>query len=155
MIGDKLTALGLFGFAVSYLAGGWGLRLGTLKKPGPGLLPLLVGTGLLLCTAVYLWQVFTKPAASASSSKPFELKLAACLSTVVLAYPVLLGYLHFILATSAVFYLMLLMLRFKSPAWGLVVSLTIVVACFMIFAVLLGVTLPSGPLETFLYRVKG
>jgi hypothetical protein len=31
----------------------------------------------------------------------------------------------------------------------------IVVVCFMVFAVLLGVTLPSGPIEEFLYRLRG
>jgi hypothetical protein len=29
------------------------------------------------------------------------------------------------------------------------------VACFLVFAVLLGVTLPSGPIEEFLYRLRG
>lgn len=155
MIRDKLTALGLFAFSVIYLVGGWDLKLGTLKKPGPGLLPLLVGTGLLVCTAIYLWQAFRKAAAPVSSLKSFDLKKAAWMMAAVLAYPVLLNYLDFILATFAVVYLMLLVLKYKSPAWGLVVSLLIVVACFMVFAVLLGVTLPSGPIEELLYRLKG
>jgi putative tricarboxylic transport membrane protein len=155
MIRDKLTALGLFGFSVIYIVGGWDLKLGTLKKPGPGLLPLLVGTGLLVCTVIYLWQAFKKPAAPVSSLKSFDLKTAAWLIAAVLAYPVLLNYLNFILATFAVVYLMLLVLKFKRPAWGLVVSMMIVVACFMVFAVLLGVTLPSGPIEEILYRLRG
>jgi putative tricarboxylic transport membrane protein len=90
-----------------------------------------------------------------SPLKSFDLKTAAWLTAAVLAYPVLLNYLDFILATFAVVYLMLLVLGFKRPAWGFVVSLLIVVACFMVFAVGLGVTLPSGPIEEFLYRLRG
>jgi putative tricarboxylic transport membrane protein len=155
MIRDRLAALGLFGFSLMYLVGGWHLKLGTLKKPGPGFLPLLVGAGLLVCTALYLWQAFRRPSPPVSSSEPFDVKTAARLVAIVLAYPVLLNYLDFILATFAAVYLMLLVLKFTSPAWGLVISLMIVVACFMVFAVLLGVTLPSGPIEAFLYRLKG
>jgi putative tricarboxylic transport membrane protein len=155
MIRDKLTALGLFVFSVIYLVGGWDLKLGALRKPGPGLLPLLVGTGLLVCTAIYLWQAFRKPATLVSSLKSLDLKTAAWLIAAVLAYPVLLNYLDFILATFAVVYLALLVLKFNRPVRGLVVSLMIVVACFLVFAVLLGVTLPSGPIEEFLYRLRG
>mgnify|MGYP001587475846 CR=1 FL=1 len=155
MIRDKLTALGLFVFSVIYLVGGWDLKLGALRKPGPGLLPLLVGTGLLVCTAIYRLQAFRKPATLVFSLKSFDLKTAAWLIAAVLAYPVLLNYLDFILATFAVVYLALLVLKFNRPVRGLVVSLMIVVACFLVFAVLLGVTLPSGPIEEFLYRLRG
>jgi hypothetical protein len=53
----KLTAVGWFCFSVLYLAGGWALKMGTLKSRAR-FFPRLVGVGLLVCTGVHLWQAF-------------------------------------------------------------------------------------------------
>jgi hypothetical protein len=63
---DKSVALGLFGIAVLYSIGCVGLKLGTLRKPGPGLYPSLIAVALLLCTVVHTYKVFTGKAETSS-----------------------------------------------------------------------------------------
>jgi hypothetical protein len=63
--------------------------------------------------------------------------------------------LDFVLSTFVTVFAMLLILRFKTWPVCLLVSLFTAVACFVVFAMLLGVALPSGIIETFLYRLRG
>jgi len=151
----KLTAVGWLCFSILYLAGGWALKMGTLKKPGPGFLPRLVGIGLLVCTGVYLWQTLRKPAESQTSSGPVNPKSVFGLVAALLAYPVLLYYLNFIMATFGVVYFMLLVLNFKGPVWDLFIALGLVVFSFLVFSMVLGVGLLNGPVEEFIFRLIG
>lgn len=151
----KLTAISLFCFSILYLAGGWALKMGTLKKPGPGLLPRIVGIGLLVCTGVHLWQTFRKPAESKTAIESVNPKSVFGLVAALLAYPVLLYYLNFIMATFAMVYFMLLVLKFKGPVWDLIIALGLVVFSFVVFAMVLGVSVPNGPIEEFFFRLRG
>jgi hypothetical protein len=155
---DKSVALGLFGIALLYSIGCLGLKLGTLRKPGPGLFPSLIGVALLVSTAVHLYKVFAKPAdTSASTEGAPAVNLGAWIgiAVCVFAYPALLMALDFVLSTFATVFAMLLILRFKTWPLCLLVSLFTAIVCFVVFAMLLGVALPSGFIETLLYRVRG
>jgi putative tricarboxylic transport membrane protein len=152
------VALGLFGIAVLYSIGCVGLKLGTLRKPGPGLFPSLIAVALLITTAVHLYKVFTKQAdapAPEEGSQAVNLRAWVGIAVCVFAYPALLMTLDFVLSTFATVFAMLLILRFKRWPVCLLVSLFIAVVCFVVFAMLLGVALPSGFIETFLYRLRG
>ncbi len=155
MLKHKLTAVGLFCFSILYLAGGWALKMGTLKRPGPGLLPHMVGIGLFILTGVHLWKTFREPAESQTLSGPVNQKSVFGLVAALLAYPVLLYYLNFIMATFAVVYFMLLVLKFKGPVWDFVIALGMVVFSFVVFAMVLGVSLLNGPIEEFFFRLIG
>jgi len=152
---QKLTALGWFCFSILYLAGGWGLNVGTMRKPGPGLLPRMVGIGLFILTSILLWQTFKKPVESQTSSGPLNPTSVFGLVAAILVYPVLLYYLNFIMATFAVVYFMLLFLKFKGPIWDLFIALGMVVFSFVIFAMVFGVSLLSGPIEEFIFSLRG
>jgi len=152
---QKLTAVGLFCFSCLYVAGGWGLKLGTFKKPGPGMFPRLIGIGLLVCTGIYLWQTFRKPEKSEPSQEVVHAGTVVQLSAAILVYPVLLHYLNFILATLAVVYFMLLTLKYKGPVWDFVIALGSVVFSFVVFAMILGVSLSFGPVEEIFFRLRG
>jgi putative tricarboxylic transport membrane protein len=155
---DKSVALGLFGIAILYSIGCMGLKLGALRKPGPGLFPSLIAAALLLSTAVHVYKVFTRKAeASAPSegSQGVNLRAWAGIAVCVFAYPALLMALDFVLSTFVTVMAMLLILRFKSWPVCLLISLFTAIACFVLFAMLLGVALPSGFIETFLYRLRG
>lgn len=151
----RLTAMGWFCISILYLAGGWGLKMGTLKKPGPGFLPRMVGIGLLVLTGVHLWQTFKKPAESQTSSGPVNPKSVFGLVAALLSYPILLYYFNFIMATFAVVYFMLLVLKFKGPVWDFVIALGLVVFSFIVFSMVLGVGLLNGPVEEFFFRLIG
>ncbi len=66
-----------------------------------------------------------------------------------LVYPFLLNYLGFILATTAVVYVMLAILGFRNPLRGLLLALALTVFCFIVFAVYLGVACPEDPSRTY------
>lgn len=153
---QKLTALSLFCFSILYVAGAWGLKLGSLRKPGPGFLPRLVGVCLVLCTGAHLWNVVRKKTESSSDeSSEGNAWTVAWLAGAILAYPVLLYFLKFILATFVVIYFMLLVLKFKGPVWDCAIALGVVVLTFVIFSMVLGVTLSIGPIEEFFFRLRG
>ncbi len=153
---QKLTALSLFCFSILYLSGGWALKLGSLRKPGPGLLPRLVGVCLVICTGVYLWKTLRiKTESPPDASPPGNARTVILLAGAILVYPLLLYFLKFILATFAVVYFMLLVLKFKGPAWDCAIALGLVVLTFVVFSMVLGVTLSIGPIEEFFFLLRG
>jgi len=155
---DKYVATGLFAISVLYAIGCMQLKLGTLQKPGPGLLPSLIAAALFLCTSAHLYRVFRKRDKNPDrpeGSKPVNLRAWAGISICVFAYPILMLFLDFVLSTFVSMFAMLLVLRFRTWPVCLLVSLITAVGFFVVFAILLGVALPSGDIETFIYRLKG
>jgi len=144
--------------SILYAIGCMQLKLGTLQKPGPGLFPSLIAAALLLSTAVHLYKVFSKR--EEKSDRPedgarMNLRAWAGLAVCVVAYPILMMYLDFVLSTFVTVFAMLLVLRYKTWPVCLFVSLFTAVVFFVVFAMLLGVVLPSGSIETFFYSLKG
>lgn len=72
-----------------------------------------------------------------------------------MAYPFLLFHLNFILATFLVVYTMLWILKYKGPVWDSLIAISLAVMSFSVFALGLGVSLPSGPIEEIFYRLRG
>jgi hypothetical protein len=151
----KLTALSLFCFTILYLIGGWGLKLGTMRKPGPGFFPRLIGIGLFVSTGLYLWQVLRKEEECKALTESVKPGIVALLAGAILVYPLLLYYLNFIPATFTVVYFMLIVLKYKGPVWDFFIALGLVIFSFMVFAMGLGVSLSVGPLEEIFFRLRG
>ena len=151
----KLTALSLFCFTILYLIGGWGLKLGTLRKPGPGLFPRLIGIGLLVSTGIYLFQALREKPAAESVPEAAHPRTVVLVAGAILVYPLLLYYANFIAATFAVVYFMLIVLRYKGPVWDFFIALGLVIFSFMVFAMGLGVSLSVGPIEEIFFRLRG
>jgi hypothetical protein len=157
---EKSVALGLFAISVLYAAGCLKLKLGDFRQPGPGLFPSLIAAVLLLSAGVYLYRVFKnkgdddEPGQSEGLSQK-DLRTLGGLCVCIFAYPALLAGLDFIPATFCILFGMLLILKFRSWPVSLVVSLFTALLCFIVFAMLLGVALPSGAMEMFLYKLKG
>ena len=155
---DRAIAIGLFAVSVLYFVGCMGLKLGALRKPGPGLFPSLIAMALLLSTGAHLYKVFRKEEKASGrrvGGPSVNLRTLGGLSVCILVYPALLMSLDFVLSTFLTVFGMLLVLRFRTWPVSLFVSLFTAVVCFVVFAMLLGVALPSGVFEAFLYRLKG
>ena len=157
---EKITAVALFGFSLFYFLSSWRMKMGTLRNPGPGFIPLIVGSLLLLCAAVYLIRVLRPIPAGGREEKasprgeknyPAILGILGC----TLAYPFLLGYANFIASTFAVAYAMLVLLKPSRRLSSFFLALGMAVGSFLIFSFLLGVALPSGFLEDLLFRIGG
>ncbi len=157
---DRITALALFGFSIAYLVASWQLKVGTLRKPGPGFLPVIIAACLLVCAGIHLWRVMARPAAGGKAPEKAcgtkeKLRLVGGLTACVLAYPFLLMMVDFVAATFAACLAMLTILRYKTMPARLLVSAAMAVICFVSFAMLLAVAVPSGPIETFFFRLRG
>jgi hypothetical protein len=159
VIKDRLTALGLFGVSVLYLLGCLHLQVGTVRKPGAGFLPTLVGVALLVSSGLYVFQIFRRkpeerpeqPRDEPGSSPWTVSGLLVC----TLLYPLVLKQLSFVAATFLVVWAMLLIMRYRSALFSLFLALLLSLCCFGVFALLLGVALPGGVVEQFLYGLRG
>ncbi len=154
----KITALALFGFSVLYLYAGWHVKWGTMKNPGPGFMPWLVGVLLLICTGIHVYEVFSgrRKEDGASQGTRTEgsrygvvLGIFACVGL----FPLLLVHLKYLLSSSALVLAMLLLLRYKNPPVCLLISILISLISYLIFGRLLGVALPMGIAEEFIYAI--
>ena len=157
---QKITAYILFGISLLYFFSSLRLKLGTFKNPGPGLIPVGIGVLLLLCTGLYLARILWKKAHEGEKQEqgPRSEKNYLAIFGILgctLAYPFLLEYAKFIISTFAVAYLMLVLLKPSRSLFSFFLALGMAVGSFLIFSLLLGVALPSGFLEDFLFRVGG
>src|SRR5512137_1830147 len=98
---EKIAAFVLFGFSLLYLLSSWRMKIGTPRNPGPGFIPVITGSLLLLCTAAYLFRVLrSKPGEgkeelAALRGEKNYLAIFGILGC-TLAYPFLLEYAKFI-----------------------------------------------------------
>ena len=153
---ELVAASALLVFSVAYTLSSLGLRIGRISNPGPGLMPLLLGLALTTCAIVYLIRQFRirsggGESSSAESSGGWTAhRIPLSIVAAVAAYPFLLAWLGFLVATTMVVCAILLLLRFKTPSWSLLVGIVMTVLCYLLFARVLGVVLPPGPLEALL-----
>jgi hypothetical protein len=157
---QKITAFILFGFSLLYFFSSLRLKLGTLKYPGPGLIPVGIGGLLLLCTGIYLARVLRvkPPGGKKREEGPRGEKNYLAIFGILgctLAYPFLLEYGKFVVSTFAVAYLMLVLLKPSRSLFSFFLALAMAVGSFLVFSRFLGVALPSGFLEDFLFRIGG
>jgi putative tricarboxylic transport membrane protein len=159
---ERMAAVLLWVFSIVYLYASWQLKLGVPKKLGAGFIPLLIGVLLFVSASVYLYKALTAKRNVREGDShdtlgdrgveydwPPVLGIAGCL----IAYPFLLGRIHFILSTFAGTFAMLLFLRFKKPVHALWVAMVITITAYVVFSVILGVVLPNGPVEVFVLRL--
>lgn len=156
----KIIALCLFGFSLFYFLGSFRLKLGSLKNPGPGLIPAAIGLLLVVFTALYLFRVSRanppegeNREAPSGAGKNYRAIAGVLICTAV--YPFILEPLKFILSTLAASFVMFVLLKPRQILFALALSLAMAVGSFLVFSRLFGVGLPSGFLETFLFRIGG
>lgn len=140
--------IGLAVMVVSYQ-----MSLGTLHTPGPGLLPFLLGSLLIVVSIPILvgsLRVFKKTAPESRGAEIWagvEFKNVLVIIISLVAYALLLERLGFIL--TAFLFLFVLFATFDSPRWffALGVSSVTIFITYILFNVVLRVELPSGLLR--------
>ena len=157
---EKITAVILLVFSLLYFFKGLSLQVGVPKNPGPGFIPVIIGTLLVSCTGFYLVRLFRKrdlegkgEKTSAEEKKNYVaiLGITAC----AILFPLILETLKFLMTTFVVSFFMLVLLKPKKRAFAFLLAAGMSVSSFMIFSRLLGVALPMGFLETFFFRLGG
>jgi putative tricarboxylic transport membrane protein len=155
---EKITACALLAFAIAYSLGCLNTRVGRIENPGAGLIPWLVAVFLILFTTLNAFKILrskkeTKVTIKAETH-PFSSWAVIGIAAVVLAFPFLLYNLKVVPATFITIFAMLRFLRYRNAVSSLAIALMVSVSVFAIFALLLGVTFPGGPVEQFLLGLR-
>jgi putative tricarboxylic transport membrane protein len=159
-VGQKITAAILLVFSLLYFLKGLGLQMGTPRNPGPGFIPVIIGILLVASTGFYWVRVFHPKGLGGEEKRTPEgerKNYAAILGITGCAvlFPLLLETLKFLVTTFAVSFLMLSLLKPKKWAFAFFLAAGMSVSSFLIFSRLLGVALPMGFLEIFLFHLGG
>ncbi|MEW6265271.1 MAG: tripartite tricarboxylate transporter TctB family protein [Thermodesulfobacteriota bacterium] len=155
---EKITAVVLAGFSILYFISCFRLELGNPSNPGPGFFPLVIGFLLTVCAGAYLARVFrgkTLPEKAVASVEVKNYRAIAVIVASGIVYPLLLGTLKFVIATFVVTFFMLYILKPRKLLSSIFLALALAIVAFLTFARLLGVGLPMGPLEIFLFHIGG
>jgi len=152
---EKIAAIILSCIAILYFLSSTRLRMGKISSPGAGFFPLLIGILLTLCTGIYLIQTFmakdrrNPPEKEAEGGHPW-LGTTLALAGTILAYPVVLLNLNFLLGSFIIVFVILRILKYKSLLFSFLLGVVVSLSSFLLFAKLLGVALPNGILEQFI-----
>ena len=156
---EMVVAISLSGFSLFYLINSFRLKLGTAENPGPGFFPVILGGLFLLCTTIYLIRGFRAKKLVAEGDVPAERGTHFCLILGILActvaYSLVLETLKFIVSTAAVAFVMFILLNPRKPVYAFLLASTMSVVAFLVFSRLLGVGLPFGVIEEFLFKIGG
>lgn len=155
---EKIIAVVLVGFSVLYLVSSFRLAIGNPRNPGPGFFPIVIGGILTVCTVVYLTRVIRRGMPREEATTSAARKNYRAIAVIVasgIVYPLILGTLKFLVSTFAVTFCMLYILKPQRLFSSIFLALAMVIASFIVFSRLLGVGLPMGPLEVFLFHIGG
>ncbi len=141
----------LFWIGVGFFFCGGALMYGLMEEgvPGPGLLPLIAGTALILLGIGVLVPALRKKGKAKSPGEKFfperdSLKKVFLAVVALWVYGMALEYLGFLLVT---FLFMFFLLKFIEPQrWSVVLAVSILTAAasYILFQSLLKVQLPKG-----------
>jgi len=142
---EILAGLFFVVFGIAVIFGALGLPLGTPLEPKPGFFPLLAGIFLAVVSLIYFTGHLRKSGSGIQSSgvwrRPAGLIAGLCL------YSLILDFAGYVIATILLSVIILRIL--ETPKWWRIVPLGFAasVGSYLLFDVILGVTLPPGLLK--------
>jgi putative tricarboxylic transport membrane protein len=151
---ERIVSLGILVFALVYLAGSLSLKVGTLAQPGAGQFPAMVAFFLLVIAAFHAWRTF-RDAFPKEEGHSWTQLAPAGIAAALIVYPILLKTLSFLVSTFIVLYVLFRLLHFKTTLISFLTALFTTLLAFILFAGLLGVTLPNGFMEGFILKTMG
>ena len=135
-----ITLLGLAYFLLSLQ-----YELGTLKRPGPGALPMLLGLGLTIVGLALGGNSFRDRKKAVIVSKAYQtIRPSVWISVALIGYVLLWPLLGTILNTTLLFFILCRLIGGKGWVTPVVLSLVSAVGLFWAFGVLLHVPFPEG-----------
>ena len=153
--GQMAVAAGVLAIGACVLIGSFFLPAGGgYAQVGPGVVPKVVGTGLLILAAFLIREAFTggfRGVDEAAEEKlPMDWVAFAWVSGGIIAYGLFIEVLGFIFASTILF--VLVARGFNSRRWllNVITGLVLGAAVFAMFNYGLGLTLPAGILKAVL-----
>jgi hypothetical protein len=139
------------GLGVFIAVGSYKLGLGRFTKPGPGLLPFILGIILSICSIpILIGSLHTIITAKTKREnegiwKGVNLKKIGLVVACLIAYAILLEKIGYILTTSIVFFFLFKIANSQKWQTILIISFLLASISYLIFYVLLQVQLPPDP----------
>ena len=145
LTGEKLVNLFLLALSVFYLSYSvTHYKIGTMRVPKEGFLPLLLGIGMV-CLSGFL---FIQSLAGKGDAKNVQLKLPwlrfAGMIAASFAYAMLLNTLGYCICTFLFLLAVLKLAKLEGWKLPLIIALVCAAAFYLLFKVALGVMLPAG-----------
>jgi hypothetical protein len=139
---DLTAGLVFIGFGIAFGIGAMAYELGTLLRMGPGYFPLscaavLVGLGLLIVVKAYV-----SPDEIVETAERLQVRPILLLSAALTFFTVTIDGLGFAAATFGTAALAALARKGTTPQRVLIISVSLTVACYLIFVVALRQRLP-------------
>ncbi len=132
-----LAALGLFIIIVSLTIG-----FGTLKNPGSGLFPFLVGTLILVQSIAVFLQKRPRPEEGSFTRR--EVKYLLMMGGTFCLWIVLMPYLGYVIVTFVIVFAFSKILNLEGWIKPLILSLGTTGLCYVLFDLLMYLDLPRG-----------
>jgi putative tricarboxylic transport membrane protein len=144
---DRFSALFFLALAIFICQQSTGIGVGTLGRPGPGLLSFGAGVGIGLLALVFLIQTFLAKQSPAGAEQDEESGGAAKTITICISlfiYTLVVNRLGFILST--LFFVLFLFRTVESEPWwrSVMKAALVTIGNYLVFVVWLGVRLPKG-----------
>ena len=143
--GEKLVNLFLLLLSIFYLCySRANYKLGTMRMPKEGFMPMLIGVGMVGLSAYLTVQAFLDKCDAQNVKFNISWPRFFVLVAVCLLYALLLNTLGYLVATFLFLFAVFKIAKLEGMKLPLILSLVFSVAFYILFKVLLGVMLPSG-----------
>ena len=143
--GEKLVNLFLLLLSIFYLTYSRShYKLGTMRMPKEGFMPLLLGLGMVCISAYLTVQAFLNKGDAQNVKFNISWPRFFVLIGVCLLYAILLNTLGYLIATFLFLFAVFKIANLEGVKFPLILSLVCSVAFYLLFKVALGVMLPAG-----------
>ena len=143
--GEKLVNLFLLLLSIFYLCYSKAhYKLGTMRMPKEGFMPLLLGIGMVGLSSYLTVQAFLDKGDAQNVKFNISWKRFFVLVAVCVLYAVLLNTLGYLIATFLFLLAVFKIAKLEGMKLPLILSLVFSVAFYVVFKIMLGVMLPSG-----------
>lgn len=144
--GQMLPALVWLGAGAAMATGAYQLGIGALNNPGPGLFAFVIGIVMAALSLSVAATSLRAAPASAVAAVPRRAGPAIAVIAALIFYTLTLERIGFVLCTFLFLVFLLSVLGRSSWLVALAASVGITAGSYLIFAKVLKVTLPAGPL---------
>jgi putative tricarboxylic transport membrane protein len=143
---DAIADVAWFILGIAVMVNSLGLKLGTLRSPGSGLMPFVIGALLAIVAVARFADAVRTPhrGAAGGGMRLVDLRNPALIAGAMFAFPLILEPLGFMVTT---FLFLLVLLKGLEPrSWprALASSAVVAVLAYAVFVRLLDVELPAG-----------
>lgn len=135
---------------VIYTINSMPLDRGTIIKPGPGFLPLVLGVSMIVLSAMFAWQTYRRSDDANAQIDPLIPRTAVLILLCLAFFALFLEMLGYLLASTIMLVALFRVTNFKNWAWSIGTAVIASLSTWIVFVRWLQVQMPKGIIESFL-----